>query len=67
MRSARADAFPGLPPAFWGRVRRARLYYLRELQGKAARLKGTREGAEAASAGGTPSTAPEAAEAAENA
>jgi large subunit ribosomal protein L19 len=45
-----------------GRVRRSRLYYLRELQGKAARLEGTREGAEAAAAGGTPSTAPEAAE-----
>jgi large subunit ribosomal protein L19 len=27
-----------------GRVRRARLYFLRELQGKAARLRGTREG-----------------------
>ena len=27
-----------------GRVRRARLFYLRELQGKAARLRGTREG-----------------------
>jgi large subunit ribosomal protein L19 len=27
-----------------GRVRRAKLYYLRELQGKAARLRGTREG-----------------------
>jgi large subunit ribosomal protein L19 len=26
-----------------GRVRRARLYFLRELQGKAARLKGTRD------------------------
>lgn len=42
-----------------GRVRRARLYYLRELQGKAARLRRegdvTQEGA-----GGTPSTAPEA-------
>ena len=27
-----------------GRVRRSRLYYLRELQGKAARLRGIREG-----------------------
>jgi large subunit ribosomal protein L19 len=27
-----------------GRVRRARLFFLRELQGKAARLRGTREG-----------------------
>jgi large subunit ribosomal protein L19 len=27
-----------------GRVRRARLYYLRELQGKAARLRSTRDG-----------------------
>ncbi len=27
-----------------GRVRRARLYYLRDLQGKAARLRSTREG-----------------------
>ena len=42
-----------------GRVRRSRLYYLRELQGKAARLRRegdvTQEGM-----GGTPSTAPEA-------
>jgi large subunit ribosomal protein L19 len=42
-----------------GRVRRARLYYLRELQGKAARLR--REGDVTQEAlGGTPSTAPEA-------
>ena len=29
-----------------GRVRRSRLYYLRDLQGKAARLRGAREGLE---------------------
>lgn len=40
-----------------GRVRRSRLYYLRELQGKAARLKGTREGEAPAAAS---SIAPEA-------
>src|SRR5262245_8717987 len=44
-----------------GRVRRARLYYLRELQGKAARLR--REGDVVQEGlGGTPSTAPEAPE-----
>jgi large subunit ribosomal protein L19 len=44
-----------------GRVRRSRLYYLRELQGKAARLKGTREGEAALESTGTtePPPAPE--------
>lgn len=36
-----------------GRVRRSRLYYLRELQGKAARLRGTREGDTAVASAGT--------------
>jgi large subunit ribosomal protein L19 len=41
-----------------GRVRRSRLYFLRELQGKAARLKGTREGEAAAVVETTPSQPP---------
>lgn len=40
-----------------GKVRRARLYYLRDLTGKAARIQQSREGAE----GGAEDTAPEAA------
>jgi large subunit ribosomal protein L19 len=44
-----------------GRVRRSRLYYLRDLQGKAARLKGTREGEGGLESTGTtePPPAPE--------
>jgi large subunit ribosomal protein L19 len=42
-----------------GRVRRARLYFLRELQGKAARLKGTRDGGDGgASASVAPAAEP---------
>jgi large subunit ribosomal protein L19 len=43
-----------------GKVRRARLFYMRDLQGKAARIKerGTKESAESASAPATSSAAP---------
>jgi large subunit ribosomal protein L19 len=41
-----------------GRVRRAKLYYLRELQGKAARLRATREGDVEAVEAVSPSQAP---------
>jgi large subunit ribosomal protein L19 len=45
-----------------GHVRRARLNYLRELQGKAARIKGEKGAAEeGAAAGGAPAAAPAAA------
>jgi large subunit ribosomal protein L19 len=45
-----------------GHVRRARLNYLRELQGKAARIKGEKGTAdEAAASGGAPAAAPAAA------
>ena len=45
-----------------GRVRRSRLYFLRELQGKAARLKGTteRDGGGAAAAASAEEAAPDA-------
>jgi large subunit ribosomal protein L19 len=43
-----------------GRVRRARLFYLRELQGKAARLRGVREGESGLGEGVSESQAPEA-------
>src|SRR5262245_7989068 len=46
-----------------GRVRRSRLYYLRELQGKAARLRATREGETGGSI--APSAEAESAEASE--
>ena len=42
-----------------GRVRRAKLYYLRELSGKAARIKGTRVRATAKRGAETPAPAPE--------
>jgi large subunit ribosomal protein L19 len=41
-----------------GRVSRARLYYLRELQGKAARLRGTREGEASTESAETATTEP---------
>jgi large subunit ribosomal protein L19 len=45
-----------------GHVRRARLNYLRDLQGKAARIKGEKSAAdEAAASGGSPAAAPAAA------
>lgn len=42
-----------------GRVRRAKLYYLRELSGKAARIKGTRVQATTMSAPNVPASTPE--------
>jgi len=42
-----------------GRVRRAKLYYLRELSGKAARIKGTRVRATTAHAPSVPTPGPE--------
>jgi large subunit ribosomal protein L19 len=42
-----------------GRVRRAKLYYLRELSGKAARIKGTRVRTTTASAPSVPTPGPE--------
>jgi large subunit ribosomal protein L19 len=41
-----------------GRVRRSRLYFLRELQGKAARLRATREGDVAATETGATASEP---------